>query len=289
MKKMPIEDLLRWAYRDELPKEAGDRRVGGPMSYGSMFGRISEYSELLTLVDAPPNRWGVVPFAGTNVMPHPDAVAIGEAVQALDAWTLDLPDDWSPLSDMPDLGTLGAGAVGRAVERATVTGDDGRTRRLKTSPSFLLRRCAILAPPDWHGETPEVKLEMSHGKPRWFRRIVIQGDAGGYECEVDGYNARRKRPYDDAYQKSYLDPDPTDVAVARAEYEVWHAALELLVIELDGVLSEHVALATNHPARPWEGEEGRVARILPDLRPQPQTVAPQAVGRAMRRKVSNSV
>lgn len=286
---MPIEDLLRWAYRDELPKDDAPSHIDMP-GYGGAWGGIERYGELMTLVDEPVNCWGVVPNFLAGGRPHPDAVAIGEAVMDLDAYTLDLPEDWSPLSDMPDLGALGEGAIGRAVDRATTLGADGRTRRLKTSPSFLIRRCAILAPPDWHGETPEVKLVTgANGKARWFRRSVIVSDVGPYECEVNGFNERRRRPYDDAYQKSYLDPDPMAVAVARAEYEVWHAALDLLVIELDGVLDAHQALATNHPARPWEGEEGRIPRILPDLTPQPQRLVPQQVQRRRGRKVSSSI
>jgi hypothetical protein len=287
MKRMPIEDLLRWAYRDELPKDDAPSHFDMP-GYGGAWGGIERYGELMTLVDEPVNCWGVVPNFLAGGRPHPDAVAIGKAVMDLDALALGIPEDWDPLADLGDLGALGAAAIVQALDRATALDRDGRTRLLKAKPSHLVRRCAILAPPEWRGDVPEVKLVTgANGKARWFRRIVLQGDAGGYECEVDGYNERRKRQYDDAYQKSYLDPDPTDVAEARAEYEVWHAALDLLVLDLYGLLAAHEALPTNHPARPWETGEAKQARILPDLRKKVRESA-QAVKPRRRSKVTTS-
>lgn len=285
-----IEMLVRWAYRDELPKEAAGSGIGA-IGCASAWGGLERYGEVMTLIDARENRWGVVPIGGAED-PHPDAVRIGQAVLALDAYELTLPEGWDPLGDLRasadgDLARLLDASVGQALERATVLHADGRTRDLRCKVSTLIRRCAILGgPPVWRADVPDVvTLKGANGRDRWFRRVVMNDPLSGlpYEIEVDGFDKRRQRPHADAYRKTLLEPDPLDAAVARAEYEVWHAALTLLAVELSGRLESVEPAPPNRPARPWEGVALKPSRILPSLNIR-QTFAQQVSrGRRQRR------
>jgi hypothetical protein len=265
-----IEALLRWAYRDELPKEAAGSGIG-PIGCASAWGGVERYGELMTLIDAPENRWGVVPIGGSET-PHPDAVRIGEAVLALDGYEVTLPDGWEPLADLRGLGPDGErlldACVVRAWDRVTMLAADGRARVLREKISGLVRRCAILGrAPCWEADAPRVEtVKGERGRERWFRRVVLTDMHGmPYEAEVDGYDHRAKRPYADAYRKHVLEPDPLDAAIGRAQYEVWVAALDLLAAELAGRLEAFEPLPANHPARPWEtGEALAQRRVLPD-------------------------
>jgi hypothetical protein len=288
MKRIGIEELLRWAYRDELPKMQSAGRLLPP-GYGSAWGGVERYGELLTVVDAPENKWGLVPDFAATTSPHPDAIRVGEAVCALDALELDLPKDWNPLGDWVSLGDEATRAANRALNRGTYVDDDG-ARRLKTAASQLMRKYAVLGgTPEWQGEEPEAKLVVAaNGRPRWFRRALVMVDPGDpqkgiapvyEEREVNGLDKRRV-PLPDAYTKTVFDPDPADTALNRAEYEVWRAALDVLVEDLNGLVwsevvngdsIERVGLAdfkvinSLRPFRPWETGDLPPQRVLPDL------------------------
>ncbi len=273
MKTIGIEPLLKWAYCDELPKALPDGPGRSRMFSASAV--QASLMELYTVIDA--NRFGVVPDLSASGAPHPDAVAVHEAVCGLDAMELDLPDDWSPLADLGDLGPEGAAAVGRALMALTVLDAAGQ-RRLRQTPRRLIERHAILGGcPDTEGEKPERKVVKEFGKAKWFRRVLVEIEGGSIESEVDGFDRKRRRPYPGAYQKHVLDPDPAPVAVARAEYEIWHAALGVLVEDLAGRLADHRVAATDRPQQPWlAGHAG--PRILPALRPAPGDRARALVG-----------
>lgn len=271
---MDIEDLLRWAYRDELPKEAAQSKLRG-IGVVSSWGGVQRVGELMTLIDATENRWGVIPL-GCEEDPHPDAVTIAEAVAGLDTIGITLPADYDPLQDLAglDLGDEGAkllaGTVGKAIDRTTTLLADGRTRVLRDSLAHLVRMRAILGQaPEWEAQAPEVvPVRGERGREIWWRRTTMVGAADGmtYEVETpDGYCPKRKRPVAGAYRKYVLEPDPLEAALARAEYEVWHAALAYLVADLDGRLVDHIATGPARVIRPWEGGEARAPRVLPDL------------------------
>ncbi len=297
MRQIDIERLLQWAYRDELPKVApsGDvideqwlAKIAKPLDPRSSMGIVDEVGQLGGLVQGNDvrNRYGLVPSALCwSSEPHPDALIVGDAVLAMNAYQLCVPEDWSPLTDMGDLGSDGLGVVARALGALTVIGRDGRTRALKGRISDLLvRQAGFGRGPDWHGDFPEVKYEKhSNGMHKWFRRELVDWLEEKVEREVEGYDMKRKRPWPDAYRKTYLDPDPLECAIARGEYELWIGAMALLAEDLAGKLSEHVVLASLRPSRPWETGDLPARRILPSLRVMPVPALPERRKRKLKK------
>lgn len=256
---LDIEDLLRWAYREELPK-AG-RPLPAPALPQPGWFAVGRYAELLADIDL--NEYGVAPLSISGDAPHDDARRVAAAVEGLAALDLDLPADWSPLADMGDLGQDGAVCCARALARLTHIDADG-VRRLKATPGRLVIKHAILGGcPDWRAEAPRRDFVRSAGggHPQWFvRREIWSTDAFGRDIceEVEApvsVDERSRRPPVGAYRKAVLIPDPTDAAVARAEYEVWRAALDVLAADLDGALAEYAPVASRRARRPWETPE----------------------------------
>jgi hypothetical protein len=293
---MDIEAALRWAYRDELPKVGALNRdemdgAGG----GSFLGpRREPATTTQALIDMPTNCFGVLHQPGADRPPHPDAIMIGDAVGKLDEAVLDLPEDWKPLAEMDDLSPEVTRLVQVAVTkvRRDLQGD----RRLYgLRPSFVVQRYALSGgAPDWRAIAPVVKI-VSHqnGKPRYFvTRLVWSKTSDGrdvsHEVEEDGYDHTAHRPCGDAYRKLYLDPDPEPAIRARAEYELWHAALDALASDLAPRLTAVRLTPTRRTARPWI--EGEVApSVLPSLSDMaPFTVPRRQVGLDVRQRMRQS-
>lgn len=279
-KAIDIEALLRWAYRDELPKALP---VEGPMAgIRSASLSLSRAAELMAVVQETDvrNRFGLFPDRFADSEPHADAVRVHEAVTGLDRCAVDLPEGWDPLSDMGDLGPEGAGAVARGLDMLFSVDASG-ARILRRPVARLVIRQAILGgAPAWEGEMPERrKVTGANGKVRWFRRIlcVSEGAFGVVteEVEVDGIDPKRRLPHPDAYTRTVLDPDPAPVVQGRAEYELWRAALDLLTEDLAGRLETRFAMASDRSRRPWEAPDA-ARRILPSLIVLPVRGPPRA-------------
>ena len=122
MKTVTMEELLTWAFVNELPKGGGvdgldNANSAWRMLEASSWGKITSFAELGTLID----RSG-----GTNCFieqgePHEDAVTVGRAVAQLAACDIALAERWNPLADWPDddatLSALAADAVARVRKR----------------------------------------------------------------------------------------------------------------------------------------------------------------------------
>lgn len=275
-RKMDIETALRWAVRDELPK-AKFVNVGEVAAIASSWGAIDSYAELLTKIDS--NRYGVVPDILALTPPHPDAIRLGEAVRALDGLALGVPEGWNPIAEFGGLGGLAAAAVAKALEAETIV-DRAGERRFKQRPSMLIIHHAVFGGvPDWRCEAPEAKPICENGKSKWFRIVQVwaSGDHGKAEfghwrdVEVDGFNARSRRPYPQAYRKYQLEPDPHLAIVGRINYEIWRSALDLLVDELASGLDEIELTPSPRPLRAWESDysEPRIWRPLDDKPARP--------------------
>lgn len=249
MRVMEIERLLKWAYVDELPHWKG---MSGPEGFRSGWAGMESYTQLLTVIDY--NGLGVLPDIASIRLPHNDALIVAEAVESLEGLELCLPEDWSPFDDIAqEARTLGKAAAVRALRAVAVVGEDGRERLRQPVKRLVVHHAIMGDAPDWEGGPFAVHVERNaQGGPAWFRRELRGVGREAREVEVDGYNHKRKRPYPSAYQRFYLEPDAYPVALARAEYELWHAALTFLAEELAGKLSSIRVEPTLHPVRPWE-------------------------------------
>ena len=253
---LTIEQALRWAYRDELPKVRPDGTVTlGEMA--SAWDKVARYGELNAVIDE--NPYGVLHDPTALGEPHRDALRISQAVDELAGLLLDVPDDWEPIRDLGDLGEAGEACRARALEKI---------RTHAPRPRQLVIKYALLRdPPDWQIERPVIRYVCSgNNKPKWFRRVPWRDPETGHmhEQEVDGWDSRARRPHVGAYQKTFLDPDPTMTVIWRAEWQVWVAALDVLQIELEGELESIDVRGSGRPLVPWE-EPQHVGRVLPDL------------------------
>lgn len=281
-RKMTVSDALKWAWGEELPKMASDGG-GAPNGYSSAWGSILSFGALHSIVDRQPNRYGCIPFDRSG-WPHADALVIAHAVEQLAACAVDVPEGWHP---MPELAAIDDDLAGRAVsdalDRASVAVAGGE-RQFRLRPDVLVVRHAILGMvPDWRlSHRPIKKFEIwPNGRQRWYVRREVRSVAGQHpdgsdyivvhSTEVDGWSSRLQRPVAGAYRRPYFEPDPVPVMVARAEYEIFCAAMTMLLDQLAGALDTIDLVAVDWPAQPWgdspeRATDSRRSRILPDLR-----------------------
>jgi hypothetical protein len=283
MKSWDIERALAWAYREELPKLVeGDGTIGGVRSAWS---GVSTYARLLTVIDD--NRYGVVPNLAERGEPHPDALVIGDAVNALEAHCagpFEPPEGWDPFEDF-DLGEDGPAFARRGLDRLTALDRDGEgrsIRRLKETPGRLVLKHAILGgAPDWASEPPERRwLVGANGKPTWFRKVVqhvttATGSVKAIEHEEHVADPRRVKG---AYRKAVYEPDPAEIARERAEYELWRAALDAVAEALDGALTSMAVRPSTRPRRPWTEPQGDGPRVLRDFAQGPVCLGERVFG-----------
>ncbi|MEO3997195.1 hypothetical protein [Mesorhizobium sp. CAU 1732] len=273
-----MAEALAWAWGDELPKEAATHEGAiAALQARSAWSTILRYGETHSVIDRAPNRWGCVPFDASS-WPHADAYRIADAVGNLTKCTVDVPGGWHP---MPWLAAIDEALARRALDdtmrKATIATDDGLVFRIR--PDMLVVRFAILGiVPDWRLDTvPAVEFEMgANGKPRWFVRRTVQTVAENSDrvmtetVEVDGWSARLKRPVAGAYRRSHFEPNPVPAMVARAEYEIFCAAMTMLAAELTGSLETIEITPIDWPVQPWadspeERARRRRGRILEDI------------------------
>lgn len=277
MKTVDIETLLRWAYREELPKAAVERAAPmgrvAPAGHRNAYDAVARAGELLAVIQEPDvvNRYGVLPLLDRAPDdPHPDAIAVSDAVEALAKVGAYMPEGWSPLSDMGDLGPEGEAAIVRGMALLTTDALGGHVQLRRPLSRLVIRHALLGGEPVWQAERPERRTIMEYGRAKWFRRITMVTDGAfgpaTYEVEIDGFDFKRRRPYADAYRKVVLVPDPAEVVRARAEYELWHGALVMIAEDLAGAgLVAHRVTPPARPSRPWEGEPTPGPRILPSL------------------------
>ncbi len=270
----PVEDVIAWAFREELPKMP--KRDAGPAGMAAGWNKTSRYGELLSLVDLyGVNQYGVVPDFSSERWPSADALAIADAVAALDDAELEMPEDWSPAPELDVFAGLGGKAISEAWRRMTRT-DDGR-QVLRSRPSELIIRAAVLGPKlsDMALEGTAQRYEShGNGKAKWFIQttmdVIVGSNRDGSDIteptlvEVNGWNSKHQRPLPGAYRKPYLDPDPVPVIIARAEYEIWLSALVLIQEQLAGRLETVEMLPSSMTPAPWMNAQA-VSRVLPDL------------------------
>lgn len=273
MRNMTIESAIRWAVVEELPKDrpAVDRFGFAPQSQGAAYVAMMA-GQLGAVVASTVNQWGVVPDESQFLQrgPHPDAVRIGEALLSLDGIQPAGMEDWDAFEDLEGLNDDPIAGPLLARARMDARHQGGAALAMTRQLSGLMVQRAVLGPPTgWEIGEVECVMECAHGKPLWFRKVRrpavwnAAGEVVEYETvEVDGRNPKTRRPYDDAYRKHRLEPDPLGVALARAEWQVWRAALDVLQVELDGRLEAIALLPSRMPWRPWVEPVAKPARVL---------------------------
>ena len=247
-----IEDLLLWAFRDELPK-AGSGEGGDGM--GSAWDSILDFGELLTMIDRT-NLWGLTIDQSHAADPHPDAVAIGQAVRALADAGFEAPDGYDVLSDV----ILADGSLPSADERSSAMARALAGTRLSAGrmPGTVMRFAILGGAPEWRrvGSYRRETVMRQKGAA-WFRRVERAAGEGrpAISIEVDGYDRKRGRPFPDAYRKSVITPDLAGLAADRLDYQAYVLALATLASDV----SERLGRAVDGPILPlwpWEADEG---------------------------------
>lgn len=252
---MDIEDALSWAFRDELPKggqESGRFPNPGFPSTSPMFSMVA----FGTRVD----NWSREPgYPAACGQPHPDAIKIGAAVEALARFAE------QPIGSDLDLGS-GLAALG--------ADEEGSMRKALQSLVATVQRCAKLRNRPYWTETlyPE-PIRSGSGAPmvaRW--ETATRKDWGGLEVVSEEVLApvrtRDKGIYPTgSHCPLTFSPDPKTVAAERAEYAAWWAALSTLTEELAGSLETIALIPPAAAQRPWFGEceQAKPPRVFQDL------------------------
>lgn len=257
MRTKTIEELLTWAFVDELPKGGGvdgldNANSAWRMLQASSWGKVTAFAELLAKVDV--DRGGSNYFIEQGE-PHEDAMLVGEAVADLARYEVVVPQGWNALADWPDDDGLVMPAVERAVEQFRLR----PSLRQRAGTVSLVVGTAILGrEPDWSSEPSKVRMVERSGRPAWFvMRRVTDNLGQTYDLEVDGYNARSGRPARGAYRKYEFSTSPTGDVLARLDYQIWVAALRLLHRTLAPRLSAHHLQPLERSMTPWLGSEGQ--------------------------------
>lgn len=271
-----IEEVVAWAYREELPKQPRRPTDLGDLKPG--WSAVSRFGELLTEIDGGDmrNQFGVTPDFAAKDTPHDDALLIAAALEELGDVAVEVPAGWWPFGDFAlpeDWGDIGRQVVADALARHCTPGPNGGLFA-KNRPATMVRRFAILGScPVWEAEAPVYqRVKGANGKPRWFimRQVPVQveGKIVAYnDVEMDGWNGTRRRPWPGAYHKWELAPSPFEAACDRLDYEVWHAGLRALADRMVGRLDSWLITGPSRAPRPWEaGGDAPQTRILPSLR-----------------------
>jgi hypothetical protein len=252
-KRIEIDKLLEWAFREELPK-------GHPVSMSAW-----DLIELGMPVDGggPVDGLGFVPGAA-----HEDAKIIGDAVRALDAETrLDQAQCSALLGDFAPLDPLTIKAVMQS----------------PFSMRALIIRCATLgAAMVWDIGSPAPRPMMRY--PRIKQAISFFHNAEGVmtEAKVNGrgnYPPGTSTPIEWGGEHPLVDNDhphrdtPTIGVLleTRAEYVIWYCALIRLIALLDGTMRDHEAIAPRVRFVPWITGQAPEPTVLKPLRMPPAT------------------
>lgn len=251
MKTVTIDELLTWAFVNELTKGGGvdglaNANSAWRMLEASSWGKITSFAELGTLID----RSG----DGSNYWleqgePHEDAVTLGRAVAELALCDVVVPAGWNALADWPETDGLADQAVARAVERFSLR----MTARRGTQIVSLVVGTAILGrEPDFSAEPSKVRMVERGGKPAWFMQKRVTDRLGQtYDIEVDGYNGRSQRPHRGAYRKYEFSVDPVSDILARLDYQIWVGALRMLEREVAPQMIGHRIVGCDRSMTPW--------------------------------------
>ena len=238
-REFTIERALEWTYREELPKEAATGWLAGAgpsmPGGGKILARLGVHG---TVIGGRANMFGLVPDLSAASGPHPAALMLHELVCGLAALEVDL-DGWSAFPDLAGLPDEAAPLLASASARGLdVTIDRRQARAL---PELLRLRAIVGVSAGWMLHEPPRLAAVTcprTGRDKWFvreeRAVAWDDDGEPVRFEMvetdqvwlDPKNCRRLKP--GAYRKYEMRPSLDSVAIARAEWQVWRAALDVL-------------------------------------------------------------
>lgn len=238
MKKLPIEQLLRWAICDELPK-------GRPVSM-NVWDALVSYSRLGTRIQTSGTDDGLGVVPGT---PHPDATIVAKAMEALPADARLPEEDCAAL-----LGHYAALDLAAAPTFAALA-------RFNLRAAVV--RAAILKPPLWDVGSP---LPLPAVRWNTNGHAVVHARHNGEFVPVRGDHKHGfGRFIEPQCFICWGSPSIAALLAARADYAVWHRGLEMMAAALTGRMAEHVALPPEAPPRPWATGAPPPSRLLMGL------------------------
>lgn len=268
---LDIEQVLRWAYRDELPKRVAvgpsfaDMLRPPSADFGHDDGAVREPGHPAALGE-----------------PHPDALAIEAAVRNLADWR-------GHTFGADDAAGLAWGFAGLNIDL-----ESAALEAVATMPAAIAVHARAGARPKWSAGTPRpYRPKTPNGKAL----VLIE------EAFVEIYDKRRDRnrlvPVAEmpgrrvppgsptiiqtiaapplrsglyrvgAYCPLEYRPDPVRLVRERAEWAAWRMGLQLLWENLEGRLETIAPLPPAAPWRPWAGETetyGRPPQLFRHLR-----------------------
>ena len=244
MKKlMTIEALLQWAFGDELVGRSVEH--DGPAGVGSAWSAFEAVAKLGCFVDGSGSPWDQL----RSAQPHPDALLVAEAVKSLESSAeFEIRRPANPFPEWIDE----TGEIAKEVDRI-VASIDADTRKGSHLVSLAIT-CAILKRgPDWSAMPPSVVPCSHNGKDAaWFITRKAKDSIGRiYEFEDDGFDYRRRRPFNGAYNKFRLNGSIRGAVVGRLEWQLWQSALGELHESLSGVLTDRDLAPFYADPHPW--------------------------------------
>lgn len=227
-KSVPVDQLLQWAYRDELPKRVPDPTDGRGLS-------IYSYGTAIDCSYEP----GFPPAVGEA---HPDAAIIDAAVAGLTARTMGQPltIEWPANRDYlaPDCGGV---LNDFEIALAALDFDLG----LELACHAKMGTC-----PAWEHEP--------------FRSVRRKSGANGAPMMIGAM--LRGRVYEiGSHCPVDVVPDPREVVADRARYAAWYEGLIMLRSDLTNQLADYVPAPPTAAARPWVTPNAKIT-VLADLR-----------------------
>lgn len=258
---LDIEQVLRWAYRDELPK----RQRQGPT-----FADLDRPPELRPSADFFDDDGAVREpgFPAALGEPHPDALAIEAAVRNLAQWR---GHGFGQEPDNPDPAGLTFGFTGLECGH-----QEAALEAIGAMAGIVACHARAGTRPRWSPENPRPYADTGgNGKPRVLidevfaevydrrrdrmkqvavsdlpNRRVPPGSATWIEA-VPSPPLRKGVYRVGTYWPLKWRPDPAKIVAERAEWAGWRMGLQLLWQGLEGTLSSIAPLPPSAPWQPW--------------------------------------
>ena len=238
-----VEQLIRWAYRDELIKRQTSAADGLWDTIALGLGRDG---------DSPS---GAQRYAYIGE-PHPDAELVEREIATLGNVVIDWPK--RGLFIMGDL-------LGLLDAHATLTIGYFSAR------AWVIQHASMGTRPRWQMETPRCYSTPAARGPG----VMIVGECRGHHLYSTGSHCPIR-----------WEPPIRDIAIARAEYVVWHDALSALARVLSGKLERYEPTGPEASPNPWHNPDV-IPVVLPSkiqrsLKPLPLKYPRRAPRRRLR-------